>query len=202
MINATSSSRPFVLASGSASRLRLLKSVGLIPTTVWAPDVDETPLPSEAPHLYVRRIARLKAIAAFEHHPDAVIVAADTTVALGHRLFHKPINADEARRMFAFYSGRRFRVYTHVVARDAHRLSEKTIMTQATCKRLAPREIDWYIASQEWKGKGGGLCLEGSASGFIKRINGSFSNFIGLPLCETINQLASFGIYPAALEGT
>ena len=195
-----SPSRPFILASGSSSRLRLLKDVGLIPVTIWSADIDETPLPAEAPGPYVRRIARLKSIAALARHPDAVILSADTTVALGRRLFHKPIDAEDARRMLTLYSGRRHRIYTHIIVRDAHRICEKTVVTNVTFKRVSPQEIDWYIASHQWMGKGGGLCLEGAAAGFIKRINGSFSNCVGLPLYETMNRLASFGVYPQALE--
>lgn len=193
------SSTSFVLASGSPSRARLLHESGLIPSAIWSPDVDETPLSTESPGPYVRRIARLKAKTAITHFPRTVILAADTTVAIGRRLFHKPTDAEDMRRMLTMYSGRRHRIYTHIIVCNAERVSEQTVITHVTYKRLTLQETDWYIASEQWVGKGGGLCLEGAAARFIKRINGSFSNCIGLPLYETINRLASFGVHPTSL---
>jgi septum formation protein len=179
--------RRVVLASASPRRLALLAQIGVVPDAVIATEVDETPLPKESPRALARRLACAKAEAARE--PDAMVLGADTIVALGRRLFGKPNDEDDARRFLQLLSGRNHRVVTGVALKSRGVMRSRLVETRVSFKVLSPPEIDAYIASDEWRGKAGGYAIQGRAARFVTGIVGSYSNIVGLPLCETANLL-------------
>lgn len=182
-----------ILASASSSRRMLLEQAGIIPSKVEPQDVDESVLRREAPREYVKRVTRLKADSAFKKNPDAVILSADTIVVMGRRIFQKPASETEARSFLEKFSGRRIRIYTTLIAQDKNRTAERTVITSVSFARIPSEEIDLYMRDANWQHCSGGLVLE-QISPFTKRVNGSYSNMIGLPLYETVKMLKSFGV--------
>ncbi len=194
-----SSSGPvrLVLASASPRRLALLKQVGIVPDQVIAADIDETPVNSETPARLVARLAGAKAGSVAEQFPDSLILGADTVVACGRRVLAKAFDEAEARRYLGLLSGRRHKVYSGlcVIGKD-RRPHTRVVVTSVTVKRLGPDELDHYIASNEWRGKAGAYAIQGLFSAYVRRINGSYSNVVGLPLCETTGLLKGLGYVP------
>jgi septum formation protein len=185
----------FILASQSKYRLALLKQIGYVPSAVAPQNVDESTLPRERPNDYIKRVTRLKAQSAFQQHPDQVIISADTIVVLGCRILQKPLDREDARKMLSLFSGRRFRVLTHVCLMHGDKMRERTVTTSCQFKRLSLLEIEKYLDTNEWTHTSGGIAIDELGGVFIKSINGSFSNVMGLPLYETRNLLESFGLY-------
>lgn len=177
-----------ILASASPRRLALLAQIGVTPDEVRAADIDETPLKKETPRLHALRLARQKAEAI--DAPDALVLAADTVVAVGRRLLPKAETEAEARECLALLSGRTHRVYTAVALRrpDA-KLSTRLAEARVSFKVLSPPEVDAYIASDEWRGKAGGYAIQGLAARCVSNIVGSYTAIVGLPLYETANLL-------------
>ncbi len=175
-----------VLASASPRRLALLAQIGVKPDAVIAADIDETPLKKETPRALARRLACAKAEAA-NAPQDAIVLAADTVVAVGRRILPKAETEDEARSCLALLSGRNHCVYTGVAVKSACRIRDRVVETRVTFKRLSPAEIDAYAQSGEWRGKAGGYAVQGLAGRFIVSIVGSYSAVVGLPLYEAAN---------------
>lgn len=185
---------PLILASASPRRVTLLATIGITPTQILPPDIDETPHRNELPHLYAKRVAIAKATAIATQHPDAVILAADTVVACGKHILPKADDEKTARTCLTLLSGKRHRVYTAVVVAYDGKIRADIVMTMVQFSRLSTADIEHYIASGEWRGKAGGYAIQGLAEAFIPRINGSVSNVIGLPLGKTKTMLASAGV--------
>ncbi|TVV69777.1 Maf family protein [Sphingomonas solaris] len=184
-----------ILASASPRRRDLLARIGVTPDAVAPADLDETPLPGEAPAPHARRLAAAKAAAVAHLHPDAVVLAADTVVAAGRRILPKTEDEAAARRCLVLLSGRRHRVHTAVTlivpeGAPRHRLSTSIV----TFKPLSAAEIDAYLAGGEWRGKAGGYAIQGSAESWVRAFTGSHSGVIGLPLFETRALLVAAGI--------
>ncbi|HYD86842.1 MAG TPA: Maf family nucleotide pyrophosphatase [Vitreimonas sp.] len=179
-----------VLASASPRRLALLAQIGVTPDEVVAADIDETPLRGETPRLHALRLAREKAEAV--QAEDAIILAADTVVAVGRRILPKAETEQQARECLALISGRTHRVLTGVAVRTAC-ASVRTRLAEArvTFKRLSRSDIEAYIASNEWRGKAGGYAIQGLAGRYVVNITGSYTAIVGLPLFETANLLES-----------
>ena len=183
-----------VLASSSPRRRELLARIGLEPTRIAAPEIDETPLKGELPRDYVARLARGKALAV-ERAPDEVVLAGDTTVAVGRRILEKPADEADLRRMLALLSGRRHHVWSGVCvvgADDRPRI--RVVDTIVAFKALSAAEIDRYVECGEGMGKAGGYAIQGRAETFVRFLSGSHSNVVGLPLFETRALLTSTGI--------
>jgi septum formation protein len=161
---------------------------------VRPPDIDETPAPGELPLAYCRRIASAKA-AAMNVAADEVVLCADTTVALGRRILGKPEDAGEAAAFLYKLSGRRHRVITSVVVRNAANTWQRDVVTNVKMKRLSNEEVNAYLASGDWRGKAGGYAIQGPAGAFIPWIEGSHSAVMGLPVAETATLLQAAG-YP------
>lgn len=179
-----------VLASASPRRLALLAQIGITPDEVIAADIDETPLKDETPRNLAARLARQKAEAVVA--ADAIVLAADTVVAVGRRVLPKAESEHDARMCLRLLSGRSHRVYTGVAVKlPGGGLRERLVETRVAFKVLSAAEIDAYIASREWDGKAGGYAAQGRAGRFITSIIGSYSSVIGLPLFETANLLES-----------
>ena len=182
-----------ILASASPRRLELLAQIGIAPDAVLPADIDETPLKSELPRALALRLAEEKCAAVAAREPDALVLAADTVVAIGRRQLGKPADAAEARAFLEALSGRRHRVTTGVALRHGARAASRQVETHVRMKRLSQPEIAAYLASGEWQGKAGGYAIQGRAGAFVPSITGSYSNVVGLPLAETAGLLAGFG---------
>ncbi|UYY58110.1 Maf family protein [Sphingomonas sp. S2-65] len=184
-----------VLASTSPRRLDLLTRIGAAPDRVAAPDVDEIPRPAEVPRTYVQRIAADKC-RAVSRAEDEIVLAGDTSIAVGRRILGKPQDEADLRRMLALLSGRRHHCLSavSVIGLDG-KLRSRISDTVVAFKRLTPAEIDWYVASGEGMGKAGGYAIQGKAEAFVRFLSGSHSGVVGLPVFETRALLESAG-YP------
>ncbi|HTI86808.1 MAG TPA: nucleoside triphosphate pyrophosphatase [Alphaproteobacteria bacterium] len=183
-----------ILASASPRRLELLRQVGLVPSEIDPPNVDEGPLPRERPVAYARRIAEAKARAVAPRFADDYVLAADTVVAVGTRMLPKPNDSSEARRFLELLSGRRHRVIGGVAVVDRRgALHQRIVVSTVRFSRLTVDDIDAYIATGEWRDKAGGYAIQGRASVFVSFVSGSYSNIVGLPLFETVRLLDGVG---------
>lgn len=189
-----------VLASASPRRLALLQQAGIEPDALLPADIDETPRKAETPRELARRLAREKlAVAAAtarrrDDMREAFLLSADTVVAVGRRVLPKAELPDEAADCLRLLSGRQHRVYTAVCLlspKDARR--ERVVETRVRFKRLSSREIEAYLASDEWRGKAGGYAIQGLAGAFVVKLVGSHSAVVGLPLYETLSLLDGEG---------
>jgi septum formation protein len=183
-----------LLASASPRRLELLARLGVVPDAVVPAEIDETPRKGEPPDRYACRMAAEKAAAVAE--PGSLILAADTVVAAGRRILPKAESEEEARAALALLSGRRHRVHSAVVLRDCEGRTRLRLSTSLVAfKPLSDEEIQAYLAGGEWHGKAGGYAIQGRAEALVRRLSGSHSGVMGLPLYETRALLRSAG-YP------
>lgn len=185
-----------VLASASPRRIELLALIGITPDRIYPADIDETPLKDETPPRLAVRLARTKAEAVAARAPGAVVIAADTVVAVGRRLLEKPADAAEAERFLRLLSGRNHRVFTAVAVATGERVTHRCVETRVAFKRLSDAEIAAYVAGGDWRGKAGGYGIQGPAAAFVLKIIGSHPAVMGLPLPETVNLLAGAGWRP------
>jgi len=185
----------FILASSSPRRRELLASIGLT-FEVIPSDIPEIHQPGESPEEYVARLSRGKAAVIAEKHPDAWIIAADTTVLLGDELLEKPADANDAQRMLATISGKTHTVYTGVtlqnVARGWH--DTRVAETEVRMLPLDERDIAWYVSTGEPLDKAGAYAAQGIGAVFIDSIHGSYTNVVGLPLALLFQMLRRAGV--------
>jgi septum formation protein len=181
-----------VLASASPRRRELLDRAG-IPCDVAAVAVDERRLPREPPRAYVERLARLKAGAATSAHPDRVVLGADTTVVLGDEVLEKPVDAADAARMLRRLSDRTHDVLTGIAIAAGGRVLADVVTTRVWFAPVSDRDIEWYVASGEPMDKAGGYAIQGLASRFVTRIDGSYANVVGLPVADVLHLLRRSG---------
>ena len=170
----------FILASASPRRADLLRAAGF-DFEVVAADADETRRPGESPEDYVRRVAEAKAAAVARQRRGVAVVAADTVVVVDEHILGKPADDEDARRMLRLLSGRTHEVLTGVTV--ASGASQTAIdVTTVEFSPISAEEVDWYVASGEPADKAGGYAIQGLASRFIRGIEGSYSNVVGLPV--------------------
>jgi septum formation protein len=187
-----------ILASESPRRLDLLARIGVIPDDIIPAAIDESVARNELPRAHAERLALEKAAAVAALHPDALVLAADTVVAVGRRILPKVEDEATLRHCMALLSGRRHRVMTGVaLAIPGGSFRSRLVETMIAIKRLSRDEIDYYAAHGEWLGKAGGYALQGYGEVYVRHIAGSYSNVVGLPLAETRHLLKSAG-YPIA----
>lgn len=191
--------RSLILVSASPRRSDLLRQAGLA-FTVRPADVDETPLPGEAPGDLALRLACAKARALAAPEGPALAIAADTVVAIDGTTLGKPRDLEDARRMLGLLSGRTHRVITAVALRV---LPEETLVSDrveslVTFVPMAGEEIAWYAATGEGMDKAGAYALQGIGAFFIASIEGSYTNVIGLPLERLHPHLRRFGLIEPA----
>ena len=187
-----------ILASASPRRLDLLARIGVIPDAVVPAEIDESVPRGELPRVHAQRLAREKAEAVAATEADALVLAADTVVAVGRRILPKVEDEATLRACMKLLSGRRHRVLTGVaLAVPGGGLRERLVETMIAIKRLSEQEIDHYAAHGEWRGKAGGYALQGYGEVYVRHIGGSYSTVVGLPLAETRVLLKSAG-YPIA----
>jgi septum formation protein len=178
---------PFILASASPRRRALLSQAGIAPARIIAPDVDERPKKTELPRVYALRLALLKAESVAEEEREADVLGADTVVACGRRILPKAETPEEVERCLRILSGRRHQVLTALaLVRSGAKPKTRVALTRVAFKVLSQSEIAGYVESGEGIGKAGGYAIQGRAEAFVRFINGSYSNVVGLPLYETL----------------
>jgi septum formation protein len=170
-----------ILASRSPRRAELLSAAG-IAFDVLAADVDETPRPGEDPAAYVERLAIDKANAVLALRPGARVLGADTTVTVNGEILGKPIDAADATRMLRLLSGRPHLVHTGVALASARGIESGVDTTRVWFDAMTDEDISWYVATGEPVDRAGAYAIQGFASRFIPRIEGSYSNVVGLPV--------------------
>src|SRR5689334_2093774 len=187
-----------ILASASPRRLDLLARIGVKPGAVVPADIDESVPKGELPRDHALRLATEKAEAISARETDALVLAADTVVAVGRRILPKVEDEETLRACMKLLSGRRHRVMTGVaLAVPGAGIRGRLVETMIAMKRLSDQEIDFYAGHGEWRGKAGGYALQGYGEVYVRHIAGSYSNVVGLPLAETRLLLKSAG-YPLA----
>jgi septum formation protein len=185
-----------VLASASPRRKELLESAGLR-LEIAPADVDETRLANEEPLAYARRLAGEKAHAVAQKHAARPVLGADTIVVVDEIVLGKPADAADARAMLQRLAGRAHKVVTayQLLYGDAAR--GRAVETEVRFRALSPAEVEGYVGSREWEGKAGGYAIQGIAGAFVRSVHGSYTNVVGLPVCEVIEDLAAIGALPA-----
>jgi septum formation protein len=186
------------LASRSPRRGELLGQIG-IGFDVLPSDVDESVLPDEAPEHYVMRLAREKAAVCVRHLaernlPSLPVLAADTTVCIDGMILGKPEDDADAAAMLRRMSDRWHVVHTAVAVADQGRIEVALSSTQVELAPLSEADIAAYIASGEPRDKAGSYGIQGLAGTFVRRIEGSYSGVMGLPIYETAQLLKQFGV--------
>ncbi len=191
---------PIILASASPRRAELLRAAG-IDFDVKPANVDEQVHDGESAEAYVVRIARDKARVVSTQLPDRVVLAADTTVVVGGQILGKPEDAGDARRMLRLLSGRAHEVLTGVCVNvpraeagaPLDRCDARISRTHVEFAALTDEEVEWYVKSGEPMDKAGAYAIQGLASRYVTKIDGSYSNVVGLPVALVYELLKSIG---------
>jgi septum formation protein len=188
-------SSPLILASASPRRQELLRSVGLKFKTIPA-HVNENYLAGESPRQHVKRLSIDKAMVIAKKHPEACVLGADTIVVIDDLILGKPKNETQALKMLQKLSGREHKVFTgfSIALVAAEVCQTKVIQSAVRFKTISPKEMEWYVACDEPYDKAGGYAVQGRGAYFIQSIRGSYTNVIGLPLCEVLETLKKRGI--------
>jgi septum formation protein len=183
-----------VLASASARREELVRHFGA-PFTIEPADIDESSFPGESPEALVVRLATGKArtVAARSPSRAVVVIGADTVVVVGATVFGKPVSDDDARRMLRMLSGCSHRVVTGVAVVCGDHLGTAVEETTVTFSALSATDIEWYLATGDHWDEAGAYGVQGVAGVFITRLDGSFTNVIGLPLSTLRPMLTAAG---------
>ncbi|SDD40379.1 Maf family protein [Kordiimonas lacus] len=182
---ATQTAQTLVLASASPRRQDLLAQIGVTPDVIAPAHIDETPHRDELPKPHAERLAREKAAAVAPDHKDALVLAADTVVAVGKRILPKAEDEATARKCLKMLSGRRHKVISGIsIVLPSGKQLTKSVTTVVAFKRLSDADIDRYIESGEWDGKAGGYAIQGLAATYVRFLSGSYSSVVGLPLFE------------------
>ncbi len=184
-----------ILASKSPRRRYLLAKAGL-EFTVIASEFDESSVVLSNPESYVKRLAEAKARDISNRYPDSWIIGADTIVFMGNTILGKPASRAEARAMLKSLSAKTHQVHTgYCICRKAtDHLFSDSVTTDVSFKNLSEKEIEWYINSGEPFDKAGAYAIQGIGTFLVKRINGSYTNVVGLPVCEVLEYLIKEGV--------
>jgi len=188
-----------ILASRSPRRVELLRDAGFVFDAVPA-DIDEDAYADTlAPVGVAEFLARGKAEVVAPTHPDSVVLAADTIVALGDTLLGKPEDSDHARWMLNQLAGSQHMVASGVcvIHRASGRVDVAHSVSTVSMRPLTPREIDLYVASGDWRGKAGGYGIQ-DHDPFVTNMGGSLTNIVGLPMELAVPMLAAAGVKPAS----
>ena len=183
-----------ILASSSSQRLELLSKIGITPNQIVSPTICESQEKGESLSNLSIRLAKQKALSVAKDFSGYFVLAADTIVACGRRELSKTTSETEALKYLELLSGRRHKVFGGIcLILPNGSVRVRLVTTVVQFKRLSAEEITAYLNSREWFGKAGAYAIQGRAEIFIKRINGSFSNVVGLSLYETMALLKSGG---------
>ncbi len=191
-----------ILASSSPRRYNLLTQLG-IEFDVIPSQVEEDFLPKESPRSHVLRLAEAKASEVARKYPNRWVLGADTIVYINHKILGKPKDRKEARSMLHQLSGKEHQVFTGISIKHLkkNRADRKVVRSFVKIKRLVPSEIDWYIQTGEPFDKAGGYAAQGIGAFMIESIRGSYTNVIGLPLCEVLQMLLGLGAISVSKSG-
>lgn len=184
------------LASTSPRRKELLQQIGL-EFECLAIDVDESVVRQESPQCYVARLSKIKAdagLALCEHQPEAVVIAADTTVVIAQQIIGKPQNLEQALAIWRSLSGKKHTVLTGVTLASHQKEQTQVVSTEVYFRELSEQEMIDYWHTGEAQDKAGGYGIQGKGVLFVEKIDGSYSNVVGLPLTETALLLRGFGV--------
>jgi len=194
---------PLVLGSASPRRREILASVR-VPFVVAAADIDEAVSAGEPPDVYLRRVvqAKLEAVRTALRAPSEAILVADTSVILGTAILGKPGSTEEALSMIERLAGRTHEVHTRFAIGDA-RIGEpashaETVMTRVTFRAIPAAEARAYAQGGEGRDKAGGYAVQGLGASLVSRIDGSYTNVVGLPACEVVVALRELGLWDVA----
>jgi septum formation protein len=184
-----------ILASASPRRNYLLAQAGLR-FVVIPGEVDESEVSAGSPDDLVRLLAEAKAGDIASRYPAAWVIGADTVVVIDGQILGKPADRDQARDMLTRLSGQWHRVHTGyaIVCLDKARRFSATVTTEVEFKDLSPAEIEWYLQTGEPFDKAGAYAIQGIGTFLVRRINGSYTNVVGLPVCEVIEVLIREGV--------
>ncbi len=184
-----------ILASQSPRRRHLLEQAGLSCAVILS-TIDEDSFRLTEPAEYVKTLAKAKAMDVAGRHPDSWVIGADTIVTIGQTILGKPSDPADAREMLIKLSGQSHFVYTGYAIANQERSTCvcEAIKTVVTFKDLSDDEIDWYIQTGEPFDKAGSYAIQGMGTFLVRRINGSYTNVVGLPVCEVIETLMGLGI--------
>ena len=181
-----------ILASSSPRRKELLEQVGL-KFEIFSPDIDESVFLGESADHYVKRLAEQKAQAILAQFPDAIVIAADTSLVLDHKIIGKPESKQHAFEIWTALSDRQHDVLSGVCVLssecDPNTIQSMVVRTKVYFQKLSQLDMEQYWATGEPIGKAGAYAIQGYAAQFIPRIEGSYSNVVGLPLYETLQLL-------------
>ena len=181
-----------ILASSSPRRKELLEQVGL-KFEIFSPDIDESVCIGESADHYVQRLAQQKAQAILAQFPDAIVIAADTSLVLDHKIIGKPESKQHAFEIWTELSDRQHDVLSGVCVLssecDPNTIQSMVVRTKVYFQKLSQLDMEQYWATGEPIGKAGAYAIQGYAAQFIQRIEGSYSNVVGLPLYETLQLL-------------
>ncbi len=198
----TGSAPRLILASGSPRRRELLTPLG-IPFAVQCADIDESVLPDESPSAYALRVAAEKAEKVFERFPDSTVIGADTIVVLGdvngvERILGKPLDDADAERMLRELRNREHQVLTaYSIRGPGGRKRDNIVCTIVGFDWMSDDDIRRYISTGEPRDKAGSYAIQGAGGVFVKRIVGSYSNVVGLPVAEVYADLRALGVVPS-----
>jgi len=184
----------FILASASPRRIELLSLLGLR-FEIMPSHVNESFMEGEMPREHVLRLSEVKTEKAAAAHPDAWVMGADTIVIINGEVLGKPRAPDEAKEMLGKLSGRVHTVFTGftVTRRSTDILIRDAVESSVRFREIPDDEMAWYIGSEEPYDKAGGYAVQGMGAFFIKEIHGSYTNVMGLPLCEVVDVLKGIG---------
>ncbi len=172
-----------VLASSSPRRKELLQQLGL-DFEIYSPDIDESVHENELVHHYVERLAREKAQTVLKLFPEAIVIAADTSLGLDGQIIGKPESKNHAFEIWKQLSGRWHDVFSGLCVATQQQMLSQVVQTQVEFQHLTTQDMEDYWATGEPVGKAGGYAIQGIASQYIPQIQGSYSNVVGLPLYE------------------
>jgi len=191
-----------ILASASPRRYELLRQVGLN-FDVIPSKIEEDYIKGESPRKHVLRLAGAKAVDVGNQHSDRWVIAADTIVYIDHSILGKPKGREEAKKMLHLLSGKEHRVLTgfSVLHLERGKRDQEAVGTAVKVKRLTQSEIDWYIQTGEPYDKAGAYAIQGVGSFMIESIKGSYTNVVGLPICEVIQMLNRLGAIKISSDG-
>jgi len=182
-----------ILASNSPRRKALLSDLGL-QLKIVSTDIPESPEPNESPISFSRRMARRKTEVISAAFSQQWVLGADTVVVLGKRLFGKPRDSRETKRFLRALSGKTHQVITSFCLRNraTNHLIIRSVKTQVAFKPLSTEEIDWYIKTGEPLDKAGAYAIQGKGAFCVKKIRGSYTNVVGLPVTEILEALEKY----------
>ena len=187
--------RRLILASKSPRRRYLLEQAGL-EFEVIPSDIDESSVSLDTPESYVRQLAKAKADEIAHRFPERWVIGADTIVFIDQKILGKPDGKTAAREMLHRLSGQTHQVFTGftICCRRFNKFHTEAVCTDVTFKALSPGEIEWYIDTDEPFDKAGAYAIQGLGTFLVKSIRGSYTNVVGLPVCEVIEYLIREGV--------